>query len=49
MPAPATVARAAGPLLVVATTRPELNDTHPGFGRLAGDGLASIALRPPGM
>jgi DNA-binding SARP family transcriptional activator len=41
-----TVARADGPLLVVATTRPELADTHPGFGRLAGDGLASVSLRP---
>jgi DNA-binding SARP family transcriptional activator len=41
-----TVARGAGPLLVVATTRPELADTHPGFGRQAGDGLASISLRP---
>ena len=41
-----TVSRAAGPLLVVATTRPELADAHPGFGRLAGDGLASISLRP---
>ena len=41
-----TVARASGPLLVVATTRPELADTHPGFGGQAGEDLASISLRP---
>jgi hypothetical protein len=40
------VARASGPLLVVATTRPELAETHPGFGGQAGEDLASISLRP---
>jgi DNA-binding SARP family transcriptional activator len=40
-----TVARATGPLLVVATTRPELAETRPGFGR-QGDGADSISLRP---
>jgi len=39
------VARSAGPLLVVATSRPELAETRPGFG--AGlEGAASISLRP---
>jgi DNA-binding SARP family transcriptional activator len=41
------VARAAGPLLVVATARPELAEEHPGFG--AGvEGHASVSLRPLG-
>ena len=40
-----TVARSSGPLLVVATARPELAEDRPGFG--AGvEGLASISLRP---
>jgi hypothetical protein len=39
------VARSSGPLLVVATARPELAETRPGFG--AGvEGTASISLRP---
>jgi DNA-binding SARP family transcriptional activator/tetratricopeptide (TPR) repeat protein len=41
------VARSAGPLLVVATARPELAEQHPGFG--AGvEGHASVSLRPLG-
>jgi DNA-binding SARP family transcriptional activator len=41
-----TVARATGPLLVLATTRPELAEAHPGFGGQAGEAFASISLRP---
>jgi hypothetical protein len=41
-----TVARSTGPLLVVATARPELAEVSPTFGRQAGEGFASIALRP---
>jgi hypothetical protein len=41
-----TVARSTGPLLVVATARPELAEVSPSFGRQAGEGFASIALRP---
>jgi DNA-binding SARP family transcriptional activator len=39
------VARSAGPLLVVATARPELAETRPGFGTGL-EGAASISLRP---
>jgi DNA-binding SARP family transcriptional activator len=41
-----TVARATGPLLVLATARPELAEAHPGFGGQAGEAFASISLRP---
>jgi len=41
-----TVARATGPLLVLATSRPELDEAHPGFGGQAGEAFASISLRP---
>jgi DNA-binding SARP family transcriptional activator len=41
-----TVARATGPLLVLATARPELAETQPGFGGQAGEAFASISLRP---
>jgi predicted ATPase len=46
----ATAFAATGPALFVVEdlhwAGPELADTHPDFGRLAGDGLASISLRP---
>jgi DNA-binding SARP family transcriptional activator len=41
-----TVARATGPLLVLATSRPELAETRPGFGGQVGEAFAAISLRP---
>ena len=38
------VARAAGPLLVIATARPELTDAHPGLGN-GREGMTSITLQ----
>jgi DNA-binding SARP family transcriptional activator len=42
------VARSTGPLLVLATARPELAELSPGFG-FGGEGFASISLRPLGV
>jgi tetratricopeptide (TPR) repeat protein len=41
------VVRASGPLVVLATARPELAEAYPGFGA-SGEGFASISLRPLG-